>query len=64
MKRLVLVSLKTQTRKTWGSLKILKKNYIAIVDIDIVDIDIGKNFLDFVEEMKGRKDILATSIDK
>ena len=37
---------------------------IAIVDIDIVDIDIGKNFLDFVEEMKGRKDILATSIDK
>ena len=46
------------------SLKILKKNYIAIVDIDIVDIDIGKNFLDFSEEMKGRKDILATSIDK
>ena len=42
----------------------LKKNYIAIVDIDIVDIDIGKNFLDFVEENKGRKDILATSIDK
>ena len=45
---LVLVSLRAQTRKTWGSLKILKKNYIAIVDIDIVDIDIGKTFLDFV----------------